>query len=68
MNSQKNQIYGRSGRGFRYIFTEEKYHESKHLTPQQRLEWLEEFAEFMYYAMPPESKAIAEKLKSGSGK
>ena len=54
-----------SGKGFRYVCTQEKADEYRKLSPQQKLEWLEQMSRFLYDLMPKESKVFAEKLRRG---
>lgn len=52
-------------KGFKYVYTKEKYESYKNLSAHQKLEWLEKMNRFLYYFMPPKSKEICEKLRQG---
>jgi predicted transcriptional regulator len=52
-------------KGFRYVYTKEKYESYKNIPAWQKLEWLEKMNRFLYNFMPRESKILAEKLRRG---
>ena len=52
-------------KGFRYVYTKEKYESYKKLSARQKLEWLEKMNRFLYNFMPEKSKALQEKLRKG---
>jgi hypothetical protein len=52
-------------KGFRYVFSKEKYDEYQKLSAQQKLEWLEKMNRFLYNFMDPKAKLIQEKLRRG---
>ncbi|MBN3032719.1 MAG: hypothetical protein JW873_01345 [Candidatus Saganbacteria bacterium] len=54
-----------SGKGFRYVCNAEKMAEYRRLSPQQKLEWLEQMNRFLYDLMPKESKLAAERFRRG---
>jgi predicted transcriptional regulator len=50
-------------RGFRYIYTKEKFETYNKIPTWQKLEWLEKMNRFLYNFMPAKSKEIREELK-----
>ncbi len=54
-----------SNKGFKYVYTKEKYDAYKKLPAWQKLEWLEKMNRFLYHFMPPKSKELREKLRKG---
>ena len=52
-------------KGFKYIYSKEKYESYKDLPAWQKLEWLEKMNRFLYFYMPPKSKDLSEKLRKG---
>lgn len=52
-------------KGFKYVYTKEKYDSYKKIPAWQKLIWLEKMSRFLYDFMPKESKIIAEKLRRG---
>jgi hypothetical protein len=55
----------KSKKGFRYVYTKEKWLAYQKLSPQQKLEWLEKMNRFLTAFMPAKSKLFAEKLRRG---
>lgn len=51
--------------GFQHHPSDEKLREYARLTPKQKLEWLEEINRFLYRALPPDRKEIAQKFRRG---
>lgn len=52
-------------KGFKYVYTKEKYERYSKLPAWQKLEWLEKMNRFLYDFMPQKSKEIREKLRTG---
>jgi len=52
-------------KGFKYVYTEEKFKAYKDTPAWQKLAWLEEMNRFLYDFMPEKSKIIREKIRTG---
>ncbi|MEM2282667.1 MAG: hypothetical protein QXH26_03870 [Candidatus Hadarchaeales archaeon] len=52
-------------KGFRYRVTKKTILNYLKLTPEQRLEWLEEINTFLYTFMPKQNREIMQKFRAG---
>lgn len=52
-------------KGFRYRVTKKTILNYLKLTPEQRLEWLEEINKFLYTFMPKRNREIMQKFRAG---
>lgn len=52
-------------KGFKYIYTQEKYDAYKKIPVWQKLEWLEKMNRFLYNFMSEKSKILCEKIRKG---
>jgi len=52
-------------KGFKYVYTKEKYENYKDMPAWQKLVWLEKMNRFLYNFMPQKSKELCEKLRRG---
>ena len=52
-------------KGYSYSYSEEKIEKFRKLSPQEKLEWLEQIMTFLSDFMPQRNKAIYEKLRKG---
>lgn len=52
-------------KGFKHVYSQEKYDAYKILPAWQKLEWLEKMSRFLYNFMPQKSKNLNEKLQKG---
>ena len=53
-------------KGYKYVYTKEKYDEYKKLSTQQKLEWLEKMSRFLYGLMTPKDREITDKFRHGN--
>jgi len=52
-------------KGYRYVVTAEQIHKYSSLTPQQKLEWLEEANSFVEMFLPAESRRLQRLFRRG---
>jgi len=52
-------------KGFKYVYTQEKYDVYKNIPAWQKLAWLEKMNRFLSDFMPEKSKELCEKLRKG---
>lgn len=52
-------------KGFRFIYTKEKYDAYSKLPVEQKLDWIEKMNRFLTNFMPQKSKELSDKLRRG---